>query len=117
MLGTPINVTSDSFEAKMALSSITQNAGYSGLREISANTNPGNNEALVKIDDTRTRRSRDNMVEVKKKKVEKLRKQKQFTSKGANLSTYRGSKGDDSQNIAPSKSFLCSDTQNLSINK
>ena len=101
----------------MALSSITQNAGYSGLREISANTNPGNDEALIKRDDTRTRRSRDNMVEVKKKKVEKLKKQKQFTSKGGNLSTYRGSKGDDSQNIAPSKSFLCTDTQNLSINK
>ena len=53
-------MTSDSFEAKMALSSITQNAGFSGLREISANTNPGNNEALVKIDDTRTRRSPNN---------------------------------------------------------
>ena len=101
----------------MSLSSITQNAGFSGLREISRNTNPGNNESLVKTDDNRTRRSRDNMVEVKKKKVQKLKNQKQFTSKGAGLSTYKGSKGDDSQNIAPSKSFLCTNTHNLSLNK
>ena len=108
---------SNLFEAQMALSSITQNAGFSGLREISENTNPGATDSLVKTDDTRTRRSRDNMVEVKKKKVQKLRNQKQFTSKGASLSTYKGSKGDDSENVAPSKTFLCTKTHDLSINK
>ena len=97
----------------MALSSIVQNAGYSGLREISKNTNPANTECLVKSDDTRTRRSRDNMVEVKKKKIQKLKNQKQFSS----LSTYRGGKGTDNENVAPSKSFLCTEPHNMSLNK
>ena len=101
----------------MALSSISQNAGHSGLREISENTNPANTDALVKSDDTRTRRSRDNMVAVKKKKVEKLKKQKQFTSKKGGLATYKGGKADNSENIAPSKSFLCSKTSNLTLDQ
>ena len=42
---------SNLFEAQMALSSITQNAGFSGLREISENTNPGATESLIKTDD------------------------------------------------------------------
>ena len=58
----------------MVLSSISQNASHSGLREISENTNPANTDTLFKSDDTRTRRSRDNMVSVKKKKVPKIEK-------------------------------------------
>ena len=101
----------------MALSSIIQNAGNSGLREISDNTNPANTQSLVKSDDTRTRRTRDNIVEVKKKKIQKLKKQKQLSSKGAGLSTYRGKKGNDDENTAPSNSFLCTEAHNLSLNK
>ena len=67
-----------------------------------------------------TRRSRDNMTEVKKKKIEKLKSQKQFSSKGANLGLYKGQKGKNTpsdENIPPSDSFLCSQTSNMSVNK
>ena len=102
----------------MALSSITQNAGHSGLRELSQGTNPVNTKSLVKRDDDRTRRSKDNMTDVKKKKVQKLRSQKQYNSKTAGLSTYRGNKADEnSQNVPPSKSFLCTEARKLSLDK
>ena len=119
-LGTPINIQSNAFEAKTSLTSIIQNAGYAGLRELSQNTNPINNEKLVREDDRRTRRSQENMTDVKKKKIEKLKSQKQFSSKGANLGLYKGPKGkhdESDENIAPSNSFLCSQTSNMSVNK
>ena len=108
------------FEAKTSLTSIIQNSGYAGLRELSQNTNPINTEKLVKDNDRRTRRSRDNMTKVKQKKLEKLKSQKQFSSKGANLGLYKGRKGKNNpsdENIAPSESFLCSQTSNMSVNK
>ena len=119
-LGTPINIQSNAFEAKTGLASIIQNAGYSGLRELSQNTNPVNTQKLVKEDDGRTRRSRDNMIESKKKKIEKLKAQKQFSKKGANLGLYKGQKGSHDpadENIAPSSSYLCSQTSNMSLKK
>ena len=116
LLGDPINIESNQFEAKLALSSITQNAGYSGLRELSQSTNPENTNKLVKTDDDRTRRSRDNMDEVKKKKVQKLKQQKQYSS-AAGLSKYKGAKGNDKENTVPSKSFLCTKAKRLSLDK
>ena len=117
-LGDPINIESNHFEAKLALASITHNAGYSGLRELSQDTNPVATSSLVKRDDDRTRRSRDNMVENKKKKIQKLRNQKQFSSKTPELSTYKGDKAaDNAQNTAPSKAFLCTKAKKLSLDK
>ena len=119
-LGTPINVLSNSFEAKTSLTSIIQNAGYSGLREISENTNPINTKKLVNEDDRQKRRSQDNMVNVKKKKIEKLKNQKQFAKKGANLGLYKGQKGKTDhpdENLAPSESFLCSQPSKMSTNQ
>ena len=120
ILGTPINIESNAFEAKTSLTSIMQNSGYAGMRELSQNTNPINNEKLVREDDRRTRRSQENMENVKKKKIEKLKSQKQFAAKGANLGLYKGSKGkndESDENIAPSSSYLCSQTFNMSANK
>jgi len=117
IIGDPINIESNQFEAKLALSSITQNAGYSGLREFSQDTNPVNTNALVKADDNRTRRSRDNMDEVKKQKVQKLKKQKQYSSAAKGLSTYKGKKGDDKDKTTPSKSFLCTKAKKLSLDE
>ena len=117
-LGDPINIESNRFEASLALGSITQNAGYSGLRELSQNTNPIATKSLVKRDDDRTRRSRDKIVDNKKKKVEKLKNQKQFTSKTAGLSTYKGNKAvDNTENTPPSKAFLCTKPRKLSLDK
>ena len=119
-LGTPINVLSNQFEAKTSLTSIIQNAGYSGLREISENTNPVNTKKLVNDDDRQKRRSQDNMVNVKKKKIEKLKNQKQFAKKGSNLGLYKGQKGktdDSDENIAPSETFLCSQPTKMSTDK
>ena len=117
-LGDPINIESNHFEAKLALASITHNAGYSGLRELSQNTNPVATSTLVKRDDDRTRRSRDNMVETKKKKIQKLKNQKQFTSKAAGLSTYKGDKATaNTENTAPSKTFLCTKARKLSLDQ
>ena len=102
------------------MTSIIQNSGYSGLREISQNTNPVNTERLVKEDDRRTRRSQDNMIDAKKKKIEKLKAQKQFSSKGADLGLYKGQKGSQNpsdENIAPSDTYLCSQASNMSIHK
>ena len=121
LLGTPINITTDSFEAKMSQGSIMQNIGYDGLvTELSQGTNPVNQQSLIAKDSKRTRRSRENMTEVKKKKVEKIKKQKQFSSKGATLSQYRGpsSQNDENdENKPPSADFLCSKTLNLSLKK
>ena len=104
----------------MALSSISQNAGHSGLREISENTNPINTQKLVNADDRQKRRSQDNMVNVKKKKIEKLKNQKQFAKKGSTLGLYKGQKGktdDLDENKAPSETFLCSQPSKMSTNK
>ena len=87
---------------------------------MSQNTNPINNDKLTHEDGRRTRRSQDNMLNVKKKKIEKLKSQKQFAQKGANLGLYKGRKGKQAspdENIAPSDTFLCSQTSNMSINK
>ena len=117
-LGDPINIESNRFEASLALGSIIQNAGYSGLRELSQNTNPIATNSLVKRDDDRTRRSRDNIIDNKKKKVEKLKNQKQFTSYTAGLSTYKGKKAvDNTENTPPSKAFLCTKARKLSLDK
>ena len=55
------------------------------------------------------------MVEVKKKKIGKLKSQKQFTSKSG-LSTYKGKKAENNdKNTAPSKVFLCTKAKKLSL--
>ena len=87
------------------------------MRELSQNTNPLNTEVLVKNDDKRTRRSRDKMVYKKKKDIQRLKNQKQFSSKGKNLANYKGSAGTQDENETPSKSYLCSQPLNMSINK
>ena len=115
-IGTPVHPLTNSFESKASLCSIIQNTGYAGLRELSQNTNPVNTELLVRNDDKRTRRSREKIVETKKKNVQRLRNQKQFASKGKNLATYKGAAGaEKDENEAPSKSFLCSQASNMSI--
>ena len=43
-------------------------------------------------------RSQDKMTEVKKKKIEKVKKQKQFNTQGASLSTYRGKSSENDKN-------------------
>ena len=111
-----MNPLSNAFESKTSLCSIIQNSGYAGLREISQNTNPVNTEVLVKNDEKRTRRSRDKIVDSKKKYVRKLKNQKQFSSKGKSLATYKGSAGTQDENETPSKSFLCSQAANMSLN-
>ena len=58
------------------------------------------------------------MIDSKKKKIEKLKAQKQFSRKGPNLGLYKGQKGShdpSDENIAPSNSYLCSQTSNMSI--
>ena len=87
---------------------------------MSQNTNPINNEKLAHEDGRRTRRSQDNMINVKKKKIEKLKSQKQFAKKGTDLGLYKGRKGKEvspDENIAPSDTYLCSQTSNMSIHK
>ena len=111
-----MNPLSNAFESKTSLCSIIQNSGYAGLREISKHTNPVNTKVLVKNDDKRTRRSREKIVDAKKKYVQKLKNQKQFTSKGKSLAYYKGSAGTQDENETPSKSFLCSQAANMSIN-
>ena len=79
-----------------------------------------NTERLVKEDDRRTRRSQENMIDAKKKKIQKLKAQKQFSSKGAELGLYKGQKGSQDpsdENMAPSDTYLCSQTSNISIHK
>ena len=114
--GTPINIRSDHFEAKMAMGSIQQNVGYSGmLQEISPNTSLVNSKTLVDADDTRTRRSQDNMTQVKQNRLQKIYSQKQYQGKG--LTPYRGKRKEADENEAPSASFLCSETQNMALKK
>ena len=118
LLGTPINIQTDSFEAKMSQGSIMQNIGYEGLiTEFSQGTNPINQQSLIAKDSKRTRRSQDKMTEVKKKKIEKIKNQKQFNSKGASLSKYRGQTNENDENKPPSADFLCSKTLNMSLKK
>ena len=60
------------------------------------------------------------MIDAKKKKIEKLKAQKQFSSKGADLGLYKGQKGSQNpsdENIAPSDTYLCSQASNMSIHK
>ena len=118
LLGTPINIQTDSFEAKMSQGSIMQNIGYDGLvTELSQGTNSINQQSLIAKDSKRTRRSQDKMTDVKKKKVEKIKQQKQFSSKGASLSKYRGQSNENDENKPPSADFLCSKTLNMSLKK
>ena len=113
--GTPINVESNHFEAKMAMASIQQNVGYSGmLQEISPNTSLVNSQTLVNSDMTRTRRSQENMPKVKKNRLQKVYQQKQY--QGKSLTQYRGKKKQD-ENETPSESFLCSETKNMALKK
>ena len=57
------------------------------------------------------------MTEVKKKKIEKVKKQKQFNTKGASLSTYRGKSSENDENKPPSADFLCSKTLSMKLEK
>ena len=118
-IGTPINVLSDHFEAKMAMCSITQNVGYSGLlEEVSSNTSSVNSQTLAKADDKRKRRSQENMNETKSKRLQKVYGQKQYQAeKSKGLTKYRGKKLDNDENKAPSETFLCSQTKNLGLKK
>ena len=114
--GTPINIRSDHFEAKMAMGCMQQNVGYSGmLEEISPNTSLVNSQTLVKADDTRTRRSQENMTQVKQKRLQKVYNQKQYQGKG--LTPYHGKRKPTDENEAPSTTFLCSKTQNMALKK
>ena len=116
LLGTPINIQTDSFEAKMSQGSIMQNIGYDGLvTELSQGTNTTNQQSLIAKDSKRTRRSQDKMTDVKKKKIEKIKQQKQFSSKGASLSKYRGQSNENDENKPPSADFLCTKTLNMSL--
>ena len=95
-----------------------QNIGYEGLvTELSQGTNPVNKDSLISKDAKRTRRSRDKMTEVKKKKIEKVKRQKQFNTKGASLSVYRGKSNENDENKPPSADFLCSKTLNMKLDK
>ena len=95
-----------------------QNIGYEGLiTEFSQGTNPINQQSLIAKDSKRTRRSQDKMTDVKKKKIEKIKNQKQFNSKGASLSKYRGQTNENDENKPPSADFLCSKTLNMSLKK
>ena len=97
------------------MASMQQNVGYSGmLHEISPNTTLVNTQTLVNSDNTRTRRSRDNMTQVKQNRLKKVYGQEQY--KGAGLTQYRG-KAKNNENVAPSESFLCSKTQNMALKK
>ena len=99
----------------MAMGSIQQNVGYSGmLHEISPNTSSVNSKTLVNSDNTRTRRSRENMIQVKQNRLKKIYGQEQY--KGAGLTQYRG-KAKNNENVAPSASFLCSETKNLALKR
>ena len=116
MVGTPINITTDSFEAKMSQGSIMQSIGYEGmLTELSQGTSKANLQSLISKDNKRTRRSREKMTEVKIKKVEKLKKQKQFNSKGSTLTKYRGKSGQNDENKPPSADFLCTKAKKMSL--
>ena len=69
LLGTPINIQTQSFEAKMAQASIMQSVGYEGMiTELSQGTSSLNQQSLISKDSKRTRRSQEQMPEVKKKK-------------------------------------------------
>ena len=57
------------------------------------------------------------MTEVKKKKIEKVKKQKQFNTQGASLSTYRGKSSENDKNKPPSADFLCSKTLSMKLEK
>ena len=64
-----------------------------------------------------TNRSQDKMTEVKKKKIEKVKKQKQFNTQGASLSTNRGKSSENDKNKPPSADFLCSKTLSMKLEK
>ena len=97
------------------MASIQQNVGYSGmLQEISPNTSLVNSQTLVNSDMTRKRRSQENMPKVKKNRLQKVYKQKQY--QGKSLTQYRGKKKQD-ENEIPSESFLCSETKNMALKK
>ena len=99
----------------MAMASMQQNVGYSGmLQEISPNTSLVNSQTLVNSDMTRTRRSQENMPKVKKNRLQKVYKQKQY--QGKSLTPYRGKKKQD-ENETPSETFLCSATKNMALKK
>ena len=118
VIGTPINILTNSFEAKMAQGSIMQSVGYEGMMsELSQGTSHMNQQSLISKDNKRTRRSQENMTEVKIKKVERLKNQKQFNSKGAGLSQYRGKSGQFDENTPPSADFLCSKTEKMYLEK
>ena len=97
----------------MAMCSITQNVGYSGLlEEVSSNTSSMNSQSLSSSDDKRKRRSQENMTETKRNRLQKVYNQSQFRSdKSKSLTKYRGKRSDNDENIAPSETFQCSQTK------
>ena len=98
----------------MAQGSIMQSVGYDGMMtELSQGTSGRNQQSLISKDNKRTRRSQENMTKVKVKKVERLKNQKQFNSKGAGLSQYRGKSSQNDENMPPSADFLCSKTKKM----
>ena len=110
---------SDHFEAKMAMCSMTQNAGYSGLlQEVSKNTTSLNSQTLSSQDDKRKRRSQENMNETKKKRLQKVYRQNQYQAvQTKNVTKYRGKKMANDENTAPSESFLCTKLNNIAFKK
>ena len=102
----------------MAQASIMQSVGYEGMiTQLSQGTSSQNQQSLISKDSKRTRRSQEQMPEVKKKKIQRLKNQKQYSKKGAGLSKYRGNSGENDENMPPSADFLCSKTQKLKLEK
>ena len=93
-----------------------QSIGYEGMMtEFSQETAPVNLQSLISKDNKRTRRSQEKMTEVKIKKVQKLKAQKQFNTKPTGLAKYRGKSGENDENTPPSADFLCSKAQKMNL--
>ena len=103
----------------MAMCSITQNVGYSGLlEEVSSNTSSMNSQTLANSDEKRKRRSQDNMQETKRNRLKKVYSQAQYQSdKAKSLTKYRGKRSENDENKAPSETFQCSKTQTFGPKK
>ena len=113
-----IDCDTDNQAKKPVFDQLMQSVGYEGMMaELSQGTSHMNQQSLISKDNKRTRRSQENMTEVKIKKVERLKNQKQFNSKGAALSQYRGKSGQTDENTPPSADFLCSKTSKMYLEK
>ena len=80
--------------------SIMQSVGYEGMiTQLSQGTSSQNQKSLISKDSKRTRRSQEQPPDVKKKKFQRLKNQKQYSKKGAGLSKYRGNSDENDENM------------------